>query len=353
MIKILPYLRLAVEHKASDLFFTVDAPVMMKIDGEFAAIGKTRMTGETIRELALSILTPEQQDTLASDRELDFATQAGGLGRFRVNVFTQRNHLSMVLRRVESEIPTVDGLGLPTVLKDLALQRRGLILMVGATGSGKSTTLAAMIGHRNASASGHILTIEDPIEFMHPNQRAIVNQREVGTDTESYERALTSATREAPDVILSGDNRARQTMDAAIQLANTGHLALSTLHANNAYQALQRIVNLYPSENRDQLYLDLSMTLRAIVGQRLVRDVDGKRCAAVEVLINTPFMQELILSRRTSEIREAMAQSSDAGVQSFDDALYELLSSGRISEEEALTNADSRANLQARISFGG
>ncbi len=353
MIKILPYLRLAMEHKASDLFFSADAAVMMKIDGEFAAIGKTKMTGEALRELVESIVTPEQQATLAAEQELDFATQAGGLGRFRVNVFNQRNTLAMVLRRVESVIPTIEGLGLPSVLKDLAMARRGMVLMVGATGSGKSTTLAAMIGHRNAQASGHILTIEDPIEFVHPNQRSIVNQREVGTDTASYERALKSAMREAPDVILIGEIRTRETMDATLQLANTGHLALSTLHANNAYQALQRIVNLYPDENRGQLYLDLAMTLRAIVSQRLVRSVDGKRVVAVEVLINTPFVQELILNRRISEIREAMAQSSDSGMQSFDDALFDLQRRGRISVEEALANADSSANLQARISFGG
>jgi twitching motility protein PilU len=259
----------------------------------------------------------------------------------------------MVLRRVEEQIPAIDALGLPAVLGELAMMRRGMILLVGATGSGKSTTLAAMIGHRNANAAGHILTIEDPIEFVHPNRRSIVNQREVGTDTESYERALKSAMREAPDVILIGEVRTRETMDATLQLANTGHLALSTLHANNAYQALQRIVNLYPSENRDQLYLDLAMTLRAIVSQRLVRGVDGKRVVAVEVLINTPFIQDLILNRRISDIREAMAQSSDAGMQSFDDALFALQASGRISVEEALSNADSSANLQARISFGG
>ena len=353
MIKILPYLRLAMEHKASDLFFSAEAPVMMKIEGEFAAIGKTKMTGEALRELVESILTPEQHATLKGEQELDFATQAGGLGRFRVNVFTQRNTLAMVLRRVEGAIPTVESLGLPPVLKDLAMARRGMVLMVGATGSGKSTTLAAMIGHRNAHASGHILTIEDPIEFVHPNQRSIVNQREVGTDTVSYERALKSAMREAPDVILIGEIRTRETMDATLQLANTGHLALSTLHANNAYQALQRIVNLYPDENRDQLYMDLAMTLRAIVSQRLVRAVDGKRVVAVEVLINTPFVQELILNRRISEIRDAMAQSSDSGMQSFDDALFDLQHRGRISVEEALANADSSANLQARISFGG
>lgn len=352
MIKILPYLKLAVERKASDLFFTSNAPAMLKVDGEFLAIGKTQMTGEFIRELAHSILTPEQQEELAAHQEIDLATQAGGLGRFRVNIFTQRNAISMVLRLVQSAIPTLESLQMPPVLKDLVMLKRGMILMVGATGSGKSTTLAAMIGYRNAQAAGHILTIEDPIEFVHPNLRSIVNQREVGTDTVSYERALKSSLREAPDVILIGEIRTRETMDATVQLANTGHLALSTLHANNAYQALQRIINLYPNENRDQLYMDLSMTLRAIISQRLVRRKDGKRVAAVEVMLNTPFIQDLILNQRIDEVREAMAQSSDKGMQSFDDSLHQLYKEGQIDMEEALANADSRANLEARINFG-
>jgi twitching motility protein PilU len=352
MIKILPYLKLAVERKASDLFFTSNAPAMLKVEGEFLAIGKMQMTSEFIRELALSILTPEQQEDLAAHQEIDLATQAGGLGRFRVNVFTQRNAISMVLRLVQSTIPNLDALQMPPVLKDLIMLKRGMILMVGATGSGKSTTLAGMIGYRNAQAAGHILTIEDPIEFVHPNLRSIVNQREVGTDTVSYERALKSALREAPDVILIGEIRTRETMDATVQLANTGHLALSTLHANNAYQALQRIINLYPNENRDQLYMDLSMTLRAIISQRLVRRKDGKRVAAVEVMLNTPFIQDLILNQRIDEVREAMAQSSDRGMQSFDDSLHQLYKDGQIDMEEALANADSRANLEARINFG-
>lgn len=353
MIKLLPYLRLAVERRASDLFFTPNAPAMLKVEGEFLSVGKTIMTSEFVRELAYGILTPEQQAEFEKHREIDLATQAGGLGRFRVNVFTQRGSVGMVLRRVESEIPTLEALRLPPVLKELVLLKRGLILVVGATGSGKSTTLAAMIGHRNEQAAGHILTIEDPIEFVHPNLRSIVNQREVGSDTESYARALKSALREAPDVVLIGEIRTRETMDAALQLANTGHLTLSTLHANNAYQALQRIVNLYPEENRAQLYMDLAMTLRAVVSQRLVRRKDGRRTAAVEVLIATPYVQDLILNRRIEEIREAMAQSSDKGMQSFDDALYALWKREEITLEEALAHADSRANLEARINFGG
>ena len=353
MLKILPYLKLAVEKNASDIFFTANAPALLKVEGEMMAIGKTMMTAEFIRELASSILTPEQQAYVEQHQEIDLATQAGGLGRFRVNVFTQRNTLGIVLRYVKSEVPRLEQLNVPEVLKDLIMHKRGMVLMVGATGSGKSTTLAAMINHRNENMAGHILTIEDPIEFVHPNKRSIINQREVGTDTVSYERALKSSLREAPDVILIGEIRTRETMEATMQLANTGHLAISTLHANNAYQALQRIINMYPDELRDQLYMDLSMTLRAIVSQRLVRRKDGRRCAANEVMLNTPYIQELILNRRVDEIKESMTQSSDKGMLTFDNSLYRLYKDGVIDIDEALDNADSRANLEAKINFGG
>jgi twitching motility protein PilU len=353
MLKILPYLKLAVEKNASDIFFTSNAPAMLKIEGELVPVGKTLMTSEFVKELAYSILTPEQQDILGVRMEIDLATQAGGLGRFRVNIFYQRNTIAMVMRHVRSEVPKLESLGVPDVLRELIMNKRGLILMVGATGSGKTTTLAAMINHRNEAASGHILTIEDPIEFVHPNRRSIVNQREVGQDTESYDRALISALREAPDVILIGEVRRRETMDACLQLANTGHLALSTLHANNAYQALQRIVNLYSEDMREQLYMDLSLTLRAIVSQRLVRGKDGRRYAASEVMLNTPFISELILSGRVDAVREAMAQSSDRQMLTFDQSLFQLYRNGMISEQEALNNADSRANLEAKINFGG
>ena len=353
MLKILPYLKLAVEKNASDIFFTVNAPAMLKIEGQMLAVGKNQLTSELIKELATSILTPEQQQFLQKNREIDLATEAGGLGRFRVNVFHQRDAVGMVLRYVKADVPELDKLGVPEVLKDLIMNKRGMLLMVGATGSGKSTTLAGMINHRNENAAGHILTIEDPIEYMHPNKRSIVNQREVGTDTLSYQNALHSSLREAPDVILIGEIRAQETMDACMQLANTGHLAISTLHANNAYQALQRIVNLYPEELRDQLYMDLAMTLRAIVSQRLVRRKDGKRCAAVEVMVNTPFIQELILGRRIDEIKDAMLQSSDKGMLTFDNSLFRLYSDGHIDMDEALSNADSRTNLEAKINFGG
>jgi twitching motility protein PilU len=352
MLKILPYLKLAVEKSASDIYFTSNSPAMLRIEGEMIAVGRNVLTSEFIRELAYSILTPEQQEHFTKRLEIDLATQAGGLGRFRVNIFHQRNTVAMVLRLVRSDIPTIESLGMPATLKELAMLKRGMILMVGATGSGKTTTLAAMIGHRNETAAGHILTIEDPIEFIHPNRRSIINQREVGIDTETYDRALVSSLREAPDVIQVGEVRKRETMDAVIQLANTGHLAISTLHANNAYQALQRIVNLYPDDLRDQLYLDLSLTLRAIISQRLVRNKAGKRIAAVEVMINTPYLQELILNKRIDEIRQAMDSSSDKGMQTFDQSLYGLYKSGKIDLEEALTNADSRTNLEAKINFG-
>ncbi|MGQ3058162.1 MAG: PilT/PilU family type 4a pilus ATPase [Nevskia sp.] len=352
MQKIIPYLKLCVEQGASDLYFSAGATPMLRIEGELRAVGRNLLSREQVRELALSILTEAQQARLQAEHELDIATDAGGLGRFRVNLFTQRGSLAMVLRHVRTEIPTLDALNMPDVLRELALHKRGLILMVGATGSGKTTTLAAMIDHRNAQAAGHILTIEDPIEFVHGNKRSIVNQREVGVDTESYARALQSSLREAPDVILIGEVRSRDTMDACLQLANTGHLAISTLHANNAWQALQRIVNLYPDSQRQQLYLDLSLTLRAIISQRLVRASDGRRVAAVEVLINTPYIQDLIVAGRIDALREAMAQSSERGMQSFDQALYQLYSDGVIGLDEALAHADSRANLEGKINFG-
>ena len=350
--KLLPYLKLAVEKNASDIFFTANAPAMLKVEGEMLSIGRQPLTVDQIRELALSILTPDQQAHLRSNLEIDLALQAGNLGRFRVNIFHQRSALGMVLRYVKSTVPTLDELGVPEVLRDLIMHKRGMLLMVGATGSGKSTTLAAMINHRNEQKSGHILTIEDPIEFLHPNKKSIINQREVGQDSHSYENALKSSLREAPDVILIGEIRKRDTMEACIQLANTGHLSISTLHANNAYQALQRIVNLYPDELRDQLYMDLSLTLRSIVSQRLVRRKDGKRVAAVEIMLNTPYIADLILKKRIDEVKEAMNQSSEKGMLTFDNSLFDLYKRGVIDLEEALSNADSRTNLEAKINFG-
>lgn len=349
---ITPYLKLAVDKDASDLFFTAKSPVMIKINGEIHPVGKTAMTSEVIRQLAYSMLDEDQQKEYEEELELDFATNAGGLGRFRVNLFHQRGRASMVLRYVKNDVPEIDDLGLPDSLKDLIMHKRGMLLMVGATGSGKSTTLAAMINHRNKHSTGHILTIEDPIEFLHPNLNCIVNQREVGQDTKSYARALHSSLREAPDVILIGEIRARETMDSCVQLAGTGHLAISTLHANNAYQTLQRIINMYPDEMRAQLYMDLALNLRAVISQRLVKKKGGGRVAAVEVMVCTPYISELILKGEIDSIREAMAESSEGDMQTFDDSLYRLYQTDVIELEEALNNADSRTNLETRINFG-
>lgn len=352
MEKLLPYLRLAIDKDASDLFFTTNSPVMVKVQGEFYAAGKQVMTRESIRGIVESVLTSAQVKQLEAERQLDLATDAGGMGRFRVNIFYQRGQLSIVMRLVSADVPELDDLGMPPILKELVLNKRGLILMVGATGSGKSTTLAAMLGHRNKNRTGHILTIEDPIEFLHPNHKSIVNQREVGPDAVSYAAALKSSLREAPDVILVGEIRDRETMEAAIQLAGTGHLCVSTLHANNAYQTLQRIINMFPEDMRDQLYMDLAINLRAVISQRLVRTVDGKRRAAMEVMMNTPFISDLILKGEIDAIREAMAESTDRNMITFDDSLLELYRSGVVSKEDALANADSPANLETRIAFG-
>lgn len=351
---ITPYLNLMLEKSASDLFFTAGAAVKIKIDGLAVSVGKTELTGDLVKAAAYAIMNDSQIENFERTLESDFAISlAEGEGRFRVNVFRQRGEIAMVLRLVPSRIPTIDEMGLPEVLKDLIMNKRGLILMVGASGAGKSTTLAAMINHRNDNSTGHILTIEDPIEFYHPNLKSIVNQREVGIDTVSYEWALKSSLREAPDVIQIGEIRDRETMEAAIELSNTGHLAVSTLHANNANQAMERVINMFPQEFHNQLLMDLSLNLRAVVSQRLVPGIRGKRCAAIEIMINTPHIAELILKGEIGEIKEAMGDSGAKGMQTFDSALYELHQQKLITLEDALANADSRTNLEAKINFGG
>ena len=348
-----PYLKLMVEKKASDLFFTVGTPVKIKIEGKASAVGKTVLTGDLCKAAAYGIMNEHQIKVFEDTFECDFAiSMPDGSARFRVNIFRQRGDVAMVLRQIPTKIPTVDELGLPDVLKDLVGHKRGLILMVGATGSGKSTTLAAMIDHRNDSQAGHILTIEDPVEFSHPNKKSIVNQREVGVDTLSYRNALRASLREAPDVILIGEIRDRETMEAALELSNTGHLALATLHANNSNQAMERVINLFPQDHHKQLFMDLSLNLRAVISQRLVLGVDGRRCAAIEIMINTPHIAELILKGDIDDIKEAMTESGQYGMQTFDMALHELYKVGRIDLEEALNNADSRTNLEAKINFG-
>jgi twitching motility protein PilU len=347
-----PLFKLMVEKKASDLFFTSNAPIKIKIEGQILPVNKQVLTPETVRQTAFALMSPAQRDHFVQEFELDFAISEPGLGRFRVNVFMQRGFPAMVLRYITADMPRMESLGLPDIMTDLVLMRRGMVLMVGSTGSGKSTSLAAMINYRNENASDHIVTIEDPIEFLHTNKRSIVNQREVGIDTKSYSRALRGVVRAAPDVILIGEIRDRESMEAAINLAGTGHLVLATLHANNCAESLDRIINMFPREQHTQIFLDLSQYLRAILAQRLVMGREGKRVAAVEVMINTPHIQELVKKGDVMGIKEAITSSGERGIQSFDVSLRDLFKGGRVTLEEALASADSRANLEAKINFG-
>ncbi len=347
-----PLFKLMVDKRASDLFFTTFSPVMIKIDGKIMPVNQVELTPKMVRQAALELMNETQLETFTRDLEIDFAISEPGLGRFRVNVFHQRGNVAMVLRFITPELPQLDALGMPEVIKDMIMLRRGLILMVGASGSGKSTTLAAMIDFRNKNSASHIVTIEDPIEFLHSNQKSIVNQREVGLDTHSYHRALRSAMREAPDVILIGEIRDRETMQAAIDLAGTGHLAIATLHANNSPETLDRIINMYPNDQHKQVLMDLAQYVRVIISQRLVRSKEGKRVAAVEIMLNTPHISELILKGDISNVKEAFKDTKEPGMQSFDQALFDLYRRGLISMEEALSNADSRSNLEAKINFG-
>ena len=348
-----PYLKLLMEKKASDLFFTADSPVKIKLEGRVTSVGKTELTPDLVEAAAYGVMDERLRTIFEETLECDFAMALPDeSARFRVNVFKQRGSVAMVVRLIPMHIPTVGELGLPDILNELVMTKRGLVLMVGATGCGKSTTLAAMINHRNEVSPGHILTIEDPVEFYHPNKKSIVNQREVGVDTLSYHAALRSSLREAPDVILIGEIRDQETMESALELCNTGHLAISTLHANNANQAMERVINMFPEALHKQLFMDLSLNLCCVVSQRLIPDMNGKRCPAVEILINTPHIAELILKGEVGEIKQAMAESGQRGMQTFDDALFALYKDGRISLDEALNNADSRTNLEAKVNFG-
>lgn len=347
-----PLFKLMADKKASDLFFTSYAPVKIKIDGKIRPVNNLELTPKMVKQAALELMDEEQLEQFTRELEIDFAVSEPGLGRFRVNVFYQRGNVGMVLRFITGEMPELEDLGTPDVLKDLVMLKRGLVLMVGATGSGKSTTLAAMVNHRNEKTSSHIITIEDPIEFLHPNKKSIVNQREIGLDTMSYARALKSAMRAAPDVILIGEIRDRLTMQAALDLAGTGQLAIATLHSNNAPETLDRVINMFPMEQHKQIFMDLSHYLRAIISQRLVRGRDGKRVAAVEVMLNTPHISELIMKGDISAVKEAAKDSTESGMQTFDEALLKLYREGQITMEEALINADSRTNLEAKINFG-
>jgi twitching motility protein PilU len=346
-----PLFKLMVDKKASDMFFTTYSPVMIKIDGKILPVNQMELTPKMVRQAALELMNETQLEAFTRDLEIDFAISEPGLGRFRVNIFQQRGNVAIVLRYITAELPKLSDLGMPSVLKDLVMLKRGLILMVGAAGSGKSTTLAAMIDHRNSHSASHIVTIEDPIEFLHSNQKSIINQREVGLDTHSYAKALRSALREAPDLVLVGEIRDRETMQAVLDLAGTGHLAIATLHANNAPETMERIVNLYPNDQHAQVLMDLAQYTRAIISQRLVRSKEGKRVAAVEVMLNTPYISDIIRKGDIAGVKEAFKETREPGMQTFDEALFNLYRNGVISMEEALSNADSRSNLEAQINF--
>ncbi len=345
------YLRSMVERDASDLYMSSGAPMSAKIDGTLQPLNDGTLTPEQVKEVAYSVMNEEQIREFEHKPEMNLAISEEGVGRFRVNIFRQRNSISMVIRNIKTDIPDWKLLGLPEILTDVIMEKRGLVLFVGATGSGKSTSLASLIDFRNTNSAGHIITIEDPVEFVHSHKKSIVNQREVGLDTDSYEDALKNTLRQAPDVILIGEIRDQETMEHALAFAETGHLAISTLHANNANQALDRIINFFPEERRNQLLLDLSLNLRAFVSQRLIKSVDGKRAAAVEILLGTPLVQDMIRRGDVHEIKEVMQKSESLGMQTFDRALYKLVEAGRIDTEEALKNADSPNNLRLSLSL--
>ena len=337
--------KLMADTQASDLFFTAGSPVQIKIKGEVVPVDANILDAATMKRIAYEAMSEEQIAQFEKDMEINFSLVEQGVGSFRVNVFRQRGACAMVIRHIKHNVPSIEELQLPPVLKDLVMEKRGLVLVVGSTGSGKSSTLSAMINHRNQTASGHILTIEDPIEFMYKHVKSIVNQREVGIDTRSYHNALVNAMREAPDVILIGECRDRETFSAALQYAQTGHLCLSTVHANNSYYALNRVINLFPHDARASLQMDLSVSLKAVISQRLVHNVEGDIVPAVELMLNTKHIQELIKNGEIDQIKDAMEQSLAPGSQTFEQALFKLYTSGRVTLEEAMANADSPTNL--------
>ncbi len=346
---ITPFFKLMVDKGASDLFFTVGAPVNMKVEGIIHPVGQSPLSSHQSREMAYSIMTDNQQREFEHSLELNMALALNGLGRFRVNVYKQRGEVAMVVRYIKNEIPSIEALHLPKKLKEIIMEMRGLVLVVGATSSGKSTSLASMIDYRNSNQRSHILTIEDPIEFVHQQKQSIVDQREVGLDTHSFDDALKNAMRQAPDVILIGEIRDMDRMQNAIAYAETGHLCLSTLHANNANQAMDRVINFFPEDTRHQLLIDLSLNLKAIISQRLVPGIKHKRVPAGEVLINSPYVSDLIEKNKVAEIKEVMARSREVGMQTFDQALFDLYQSGEITQENALRYADSKNNLGLQI----
>jgi twitching motility protein PilU len=347
------YLNILAKKDGSDLYLSTGAPPCAKFQGTLKPLSQDIYKAGEIDAIANEIMDEEQRAIFKHELEMNLAISIHGVGRFRINIFKQRNETSIVARNIKTDIPQFDSLGLPEILKEVVMSKRGLVLFVGGTGSGKSTSLAALIDHRNSTSSGHIITIEDPVEFVHKHKKSVINQREVGVDTRSYKAALKNTLRQAPDVILIGEVRDRETMEHALEFAETGHLAISTLHANNANQALERIINMFPEERRPQLLMGLSQNLRAFVSQRLLPTVDGKRCAAIEVLLGTKTIQELILKSRFTEIKEIMEKSENLGMQTFDGAIFKLYMAGKISFDDAIANADSPNNLRLRIKLAG
>ena len=347
-----PYLKVMADNQAADMYFVTGAPANMKCNGKTIPVSKNPFKPGHIKKLAYGLLTEEQISEFEANQEINLSFGLPQIGRFRANIYIQRTEVSMVIRYIKAAIPELDDLGLPEVLKDIIMEKTGLVLVVGSTGSGKSTTLASMINHRNRRETGHILTIEDPIEFVFRHDKSIISQREIGIDTRSYENALREAMREAPEVIMIGEARDRETMQAAINYADTGHLCLTTLHAVNSNQAMDRIVNMFPSDTRKHLLMDLSLNLKAVVSQRLLPDKDGRLVCVVEVMKNTPHISELIREGNFKEIKEIMAKGETDGMQTFDQSLYNLYQDGRISKKNALTYADSSTNLEWKINFG-
>ena len=352
-MKVAPYLKLLVENDGSDVYLSTDAVPSAKFNGVLKPLGKETCPPGYVERLANELMSEKQLEEFANKPEMNLALSLPGIGRFRVNIFKQRTEVAMVIRNIKTEIPSMDSLGLPEVMKKVIMAKRGLILVVGGTGAGKSTSLAALVGHRNMNSRGHIITIEDPIEFIHDHKGCIVNQREVGVDTDCFEDALTNTLRQAPDVILVGEIRDRETMEHALAFAETGHLTISSLHANNANQALDRIINFFPEDKHRSLLTDLSLNLRAFVSQRLITTVDDDRCAAFEVLLNSPRIADLIKEGNIMDIKELMAKSETAGMQTFDMDLFRLYKEGTISREAALRNADSENDLSLKIGFEG
>jgi len=350
-VRITEWLKILSAEGGSDLYLSTGAPPCAKFQGELKPISSEILQPGEIKDIAYEIMDSTQQAAFEQELEMNLAISVSGYGRFRINIFLQRNEVGIVARNIVADIPRWQDLRLPPMLTEVVMRKRGLLLFVGATGSGKSTSLAALIDYRNSNSSGHIVTIEDPVEYVHSHKKSIVNQREVGVDTRNWHNALKNTLRQAPDVILIGEIRDRETMEHAISFAETGHLCISTLHANNANQALDRIVNFFPEERRPQLLMDLSMNMQCIVSQRLIPTVTGKRCAAIEVLLGTPMIADLILRGEFDGIKEIMQKSENLGMKTFDSALFELYQEGLISEDEALRNADSLNNVRLRIKF--